>query len=131
MSAHGGQDWFGFAVVVAAVTAAVLLDYAWTRVELWLDTRATYSILRRVRAAYDAEAHVDLIEVDHTTCANPDCGQPICCCRRPVECTGHTTLGCDHLNQFGGLLCWDCRVSCRKCAGELRAEQALAWAAGR
>lgn len=68
------------------------------------------------------------VQPDHMDCANHDCEQIICCCRKPAECPGTTTLGCDH----GEDLCWDCRrLGCRACAREAYTEQARAWAAGR
>lgn len=49
MNAHGGQDWLGMLIVVAAVTAGVLLDYLITRVLLARETRANQAALRSVR----------------------------------------------------------------------------------
>jgi hypothetical protein len=113
------NDLYQALVVVSIVPAAFLIDYAWKRIDLW----AASGLAPLLDAALGAQ--------DHVSCANPDCDQTICVCPRPAECVGCTTLGCDHLNPHGGLLCWDCRLECSECAAEQQAVERLAWEAGR
>lgn len=106
-------------VVLAMIPAAFAIDYGLKRIDLWVDSKL------------DPIFDEVLGPQDHEDCAHPDCDRTICRCRRPAECVGTTTLGCDHLNEFGGSLCWDCRTSCRECLAEISAERFAAWEAGR
>lgn len=49
MNPHGGQDWLGFAVVIAVVLVAVGLDYLLASVLLLRDARANRRALQSVR----------------------------------------------------------------------------------
>lgn len=112
-------------LIVTGLLLVLIAAWWWLEqhVSLWREERR---LARLAGAAYAVGAHVDVIDTDHDTCTNPDCGATICRCRRPVECAGATTLGCGHEG-----LCWGCRLGCRECAFEAHTEQALAWAAGR
>lgn len=114
---HGGQDWQGFLVVMGILGICLI----WARLEI--HNVDFDDVARLVEEALGP----DVEQTDHVDCANPDCDQVICQCRKPAECTGCTTLGCDH----GHGLCWDCRLRCRECARERQAEQAMDWAVGR
>lgn len=111
-------------VVFAAVGLAILIDHGITAVRLECqlrDTRRAIADLRAAAAPVDQPA-----EVDHMACSNPECDAVICCCSKPAECTGCSTLGC----QDEGL-CWDCRLQCPDCAFEAHSQRAIDLAAGR
>jgi hypothetical protein len=112
------QDWVGFAVVGGILLALSLVAYVEIRLAPSCDSPEDLAALAA-------------LEADHVDCANPDCDLTICACRQPHECTGCTTVGCDHPNRFGGLLCWACRFACGVCVAEVAAESDLDWAAGR
>lgn len=128
MNPHGGQNWADFLIVMGILGLCLLAT--------WLESRDWFlrQDLWYVRLVDDARTRplgTPVPEVDHVECANPDCDQMICACRTPAECTGCTTIGCEHPNVHGGLLCWDCRLECRDCADEAYTEHATSWAAGR
>lgn len=123
MNPHGGQDWASLVIVLGI--GALCLAVSWMETREWF-RRGDLELQRIIDEA------LDRAEPDHVDCANPDCEQVICACRKPAECDGCTTLGCDHLNRHGGLLCWDCRVGCcSECAAETAAEVPMDWAGGR
>jgi hypothetical protein len=122
---HGGQDWTGFVVIMGVLALVVLATSP--RTAAWF--RRQDDLLQELLDSLAAAPWPTL--PDHTGCADPDCDQVICCCPRPTECTGCATVGCDHANPYGGLLCWDCRLGCPACADEHRAGQYADWAAGR
>lgn len=111
------QEWLGFVIVLGIFALCLLVG--WGEGRDWF--RAQDANLQRL--VDDALARV---EPDHVDCANPVCDQTVCRCRKPAECTGTTTLGCEHEG-----LCWDCRLGCIDCAAELEVERAAESAAGR
>lgn len=115
MTAHGVQGWLGFVIVLGILVISLVVWLHYRRVEIGGD--ALLDWIRSLGPDTD---------LDHVECANPDCDQTICGCRQPSECTGCTTLGCEHEG-----LCWDCRLGCRECLAEERAELDLAWEQGR
>lgn len=118
-------DWSGFAVVMGMLALMLLAlvpgaRELFRRNDDWLKDFAQEGL--------DIYADVVAVpEVDHVDCANADCDQTICACRKPAECPGCTTLGCSH----GVGLCWDCRLGCTECAAEHRALIDLDWVNGR
>jgi hypothetical protein len=115
------QNWVGFVIVFGVLIVLAALAY----LDAWHADRRSHIFDPVLDAAIDQA--VDLgNDVDHVDCSNPDCDETICHCRKPSECTGTTTLGCEHEG-----LCWDCRLGCRECRRDLAAEQDADWAAGR
>lgn len=109
------QDWLGFAIVLGILLFSLAAWLHYRRVD-----QGGNELL-----AWHRSLRPDP-EDDHVECSNPECSQVICRCRKPAECVGTTTLGCEHEG-----LCWDCRLGCRECLAEERAEQDAAWRAGR
>lgn len=116
-------DWVGLVIVLGI--GVLVIGFA-----IWEDATYRPRIQDLIDEALDPVTGPQIFtapDLDHVACANPDCGQTICGCRKPAECTGCTTLGCSH----GEGLCWDCRSGCRECAAEERADRDFDWAAGR
>lgn len=123
MAVREDLDWVGLAVVLGI--GALCIGFA-----IWEDDTYRPRLQDLVDEALDPVTGPRIYtapEPDHVECANPDCDQTICACRKPSECTGCITLGCSH----GEGLCWDCRPACRECASEARAEADNRWMAGR
>jgi hypothetical protein len=109
------QNWLGFAIVMGILLFSLGAWLRYLKVE-----EGGRELLEWLRSLGPD------IESDHVECASDECDQVICRCRKPAECVGTTTLGCVHEG-----LCWDCRLGCRECLAEARAEQDLAWEGGR
>lgn len=106
------QDWQGLVIVLGILALCVVIaKYEVRDLDLRLD---------------DLLASDPEIAPDHIACTNPDCGQTICHCSKPAECTGCTTLGCPDEG-----FCWDCRLGCSDCAAEDYSARAIAWMADR
>jgi hypothetical protein len=115
VAVRNDQNWLGFAIVTGILVFSLAAWLRYLRVEEGGEELLTW--LRSLGPDLDA---------DHVECADPDCDLVICRCRKPAECIGTTTLGCDHEG-----LCWGCRLGCRECAADEAVAQELAWGRGR
>lgn len=89
MNPHGGQDWFGFAVVMGVLLVLSALAYADTwRTQRRVHHPETGIVIRRAKVS-------DLVV--HATCAHPSCKSVVCfCITLDGPCPGTVEPGCWH-----------------------------------
>lgn len=110
VTAHGGQDWTGFAVVMGICVALSAVAY--------LDAlRAARRARCRMQLVDDANTAVT--ETDHIGCVHPGCDQALCYCRNlDAPCAGTVVPGCSH---SGAFVCGEHRLEeCEGCREDVR-----------